>query len=89
MKVLPSKVHETDRRRQSYLALLLDFMQGKEMVSFEDLFLGNLSREFIVATFLAVLELCRLRMIRILQFETYGRLLVKNAVIMAADSSVE
>jgi len=68
---------------------VLAFLEGKESVEFEELFAGSNTREYIVASFLAILELCRLRMIRILQFETYGRLLVKNAVIMAADSTVE
>jgi segregation and condensation protein A len=67
------------------IADLLDFMQGKDMVSFEDLFLGNLSREFIVATFLAVLELCRLRMIRISQAESYGVIWVRTAILAASD----
>jgi segregation and condensation protein A len=65
---------------------VLDFIQGKEAVDFEELFIGSSTREYIVATFLAILELCRLRMIRILQFETYGRIMVKNAVILATDT---
>jgi segregation and condensation protein A len=60
------------------------------MVSFEELFLGNLSREFIVATFLAVLELCRLRMIRISQAESYGVIWVRSAILTdAADAATE
>jgi segregation and condensation protein A len=68
---------------------ILGFLQGKESVDFEELFAGSNTREYIVASFLAILELCRLRMIRILQFETYGRIMVKNAVILAVDATVE
>jgi segregation and condensation protein A len=68
---------------------ILDFLQGKEMVEFEELFAGSSTREYIVASFLAVLELCRLRMISIHQYETYGRLLVRSTVIVAADSAGE
>ncbi len=68
---------------------ILEFLQGKEAVEFEELFAGSNTREYIVASLLAVLELCRLRMIRILQFETYGRILVKNAVIQSADTVME
>jgi len=68
---------------------ILAFLEGRESVEFEELFAGSNTREYIVASFLAILELCRLRMIRILQFETYGRLLVKNTVIMTADSTLE
>lgn len=65
---------------------ILEFLRGKESVDFEELFAGSNTREFIVASFLAVLELCRLRMIRLLQFETYGRILVKSAVISEVDA---
>jgi segregation and condensation protein A len=68
---------------------ILDFLSGKESVEFEELFAGSNTREYIVATFLAILELCRLRMIRILQFETYGRILVRNAVILEPEATVE
>lgn len=68
---------------------ILDFLQGEDSVDFEELFAGSCTREYIVATFLAVLELCRLKMIRIMQFETFGRILVKNAVIVAVDTPVE
>lgn len=61
---------------------ILEYLQGKEAVDFEELFVGSNSREFIVASFLAVLELCRLRMIRLLQFENYGRILVRSTIII-------
>ena len=61
---------------------ILEFLQGREAVDFEELFAGSKTREFIIASLLAVLELCRLRMIRLSQFENYGRILVKSAVII-------
>lgn len=61
---------------------ILEFMQGRESVDFEELFMGSTTREFVVASFLAVLELCRLRMIKLLQFENCGRLLIKSTVIL-------
>lgn len=71
------------------IADVLDFIAGKELVSFEDLFLGNLTREFIVATFLAILELCRLKLIRLSQAESYGVIWVTTAVLPAtADAAV-
>jgi segregation and condensation protein A len=68
---------------------ILEFLQGRDLVEFEELFAGSNTREYIVASFLAILELCRLRMIRILQYETYGKLLIRNSVILAVDDSVE
>jgi segregation and condensation protein A len=65
---------------------ILEFLKGKESVSFDDLFEGSATREYLVATFLAILELCRLRMIRILQFEIYGRIMVKNSVIQEMET---
>lgn len=64
---------------------ILEFLQGKGSVDFEELFAGSNTREFIVASFLAVLELCRLRMIRLSQFENYGRIMVRSAVILEFD----
>jgi segregation and condensation protein A len=60
---------------------IMDYLSGKDSVDFEELFVGSSTREFIVASFLAVLELCRLRMIRLLQFENYGRILVMSAIL--------
>lgn len=72
------------------IADVLDFIQGRELVSFEDLFLGNLTREFIVATFLAILELCKLKMIRLLQAEIYGVIWVRTTLIpVSADGAAE
>jgi len=61
---------------------ILEYLQGRDSVDFEELFVGSNTREFIVASFLAILELCRLRMIRLLQFENYGRILVRSAIII-------
>jgi segregation and condensation protein A len=65
---------------------ILEYLQGREAVDFEELFSGSNTREFIVASFLAILELCRLRMIRLLQFENYGRILVRSAIIIEAEA---
>lgn len=65
---------------------ILEYLQGREAVDFEELFVGSNTREFIVASFLAILELCRLRMIRLLQFENYGRILVRSAIIIEAEA---
>jgi segregation and condensation protein A len=66
------------------IADILVFLEGKESVDFEELFIGTNTREFIVASFLAILELCKLRMIRLTQFESYGRIVVRSAIILDA-----
>lgn len=60
---------------------LLEMIKPGEPMDFEELFAGSNTREYIVATFLAVLELCRLKMIRIMQFESFGRIMVKSVII--------
>jgi segregation and condensation protein A len=71
------------------IADIVDFIQGKELVTFEDLFLGNFTREFIVATFLAILELCRLKMIRLSQVESYGPIWVRGIVLDPGQQSAQ
>jgi segregation and condensation protein A len=56
-------------------------LEGKEMVTFEDLFAEVLTREYIIATFLAVLELCRLKLVKLAQGERCGSIWVMPAVI--------
>jgi segregation and condensation protein A len=68
---------------------ILDYMLDKETVAFEELFLGNLTREFIVATFLAILELCRLKMIKITQVDSFGTIWLRSAVLAADGPVVE
>jgi len=46
---------------------ILSMMQDREKIQFDELVLEDQTRERIVVTFLALLELCRLKMIRIFQ----------------------
>jgi len=60
---------------------LLAFIVDRETALFDELFDERSTREFLVATFLAILELCKLRMINIVQDERYGSILLTPAVI--------
>jgi segregation and condensation protein A len=51
---------------------VLDLIRGKESVTFERLFAAPLTREYVIVTFLAVLELCKLKMVRLLQANSFG-----------------
>jgi segregation and condensation protein A len=51
---------------------ILDLLRGKESVIFERLFIAPLTREYIVVSFLAILELCKLRMVKLLQANSFG-----------------
>jgi segregation and condensation protein A len=91
-KVPNQSIHEVGSENISIadrIADLLAFLQGKELVSFEDLFLGNLTREYIVATFLAILELCKLKMIKVSQLERFGTIWVRPAVVQEPEGDGE
>lgn len=51
---------------------VLDLIRGKESVTFERLFTAPLTREYVIVTFLAILELCKLKMVRLLQANSFG-----------------
>jgi segregation and condensation protein A len=60
---------------------VLDLLRGKESVPFERLFIAPLTREYIVVTFLALLELCKLKMVRLLQANSFGTIWVVPALL--------
>lgn len=60
---------------------ILSLLQEKELILFDELFENSLDRDYIVATFLAVLELCKLKMIRVRQQTQYGVLRIMPAVV--------
>jgi len=63
---------------------ILSLLQEKETVQFEELVSDEMSKERIIVTFLAILELCRLKLIRIFQNTPNGNIWFVPAV--AADS---
>jgi len=60
---------------------ILDLLRGKEAVIFERLFIAPLTREYIVVTFLAILELCKLKMVKILQANSFGVIWIVPALL--------
>src|SRR5450631_2824342 len=64
---------------------ILSLLQERETVQFDDLVREELTRERIIVTFLALLELCRLKLIRIFQNGHEGSIWFVPAVV--ADSS--
>lgn len=55
---------------------ILTLIVGRESVPFDDLFAAQLTREYIIVTFLAILELCRLKTIRVVQAARFGTIWV-------------
>lgn len=68
---------------------ILTALEGKESLLFDDLFPEGFNRDFFIATFLAVLELCKLKMVRIVQASRYGSIWIAPAVSDSADAAGE
>ena len=64
---------------------ILSLLQAKVTVCFDELFPETFSREYVVATFLAVLELCKLRLIRLTQAASFGQIWLSAAVNVTDD----
>ncbi len=59
---------------------LVDLLRPSSRLSFDDLFEGQRARADLIVTFLALLEMTRLRMTRILQDEALGPIFIELAV---------
>jgi len=64
---------------------ILSLLQGREAICFDELFPETFSREYVVATFLAMLELCKLRLVRLTQAASFGSIWLTAAVADYAD----
>jgi segregation and condensation protein A len=63
---------------------LLLLLQGMEAAGFEEMFIGSATREEVIVTFLAILELCRLKMVRLAQAQSFGKIWIIPALLNAA-----
>jgi len=84
MKESPEQhVHQVDMEQLSVtdrINAILSQLQGQESIAFTDLFTGGLKRSEVIVTFLALLELVKLRMVRFMQNVRYGSIWVFPAV---------
>lgn len=82
-------MHEVNREQLSVtdrINLILSTLQGKESVAFYDLFEGGLKRSEVIVTFLALLELVKLRMVRFMQNSHHGSIwLFPSAALDASE----
>lgn len=92
-KVPAETFHEVEAETLSIadrMTEILDLLQGKENIEFDALFPPeSLRRDFVIVTFLAVLELCRLKTIRIVQNSRYGSIWIIPAVVETATPLTE
>ena len=73
-EVMPERIRLVDR-----IVEVLDILAEKRSMPFEDLFGGTSSRQIVIVTFLSILELVRLRMVRAVQFEPFGAVQLRVA----------
>ncbi|MFZ3207271.1 MAG: segregation/condensation protein A [Geobacteraceae bacterium] len=65
---------------------LLDALKGRESLAFEELFCDRLSREYVITLFLALLELCRLKMVKLAQPYSQASIRIMPAVPETTDN---
>lgn len=80
IEIIPDNLTVRDR-----MNAILEAMEGQESTSFESLFDVTCHRMVIIVTFLALLELIRLRTIRVFQAENFGQILVSRAFTLVPD----
>lgn len=84
MEITPENLTVKDR-----MNAILETLEGKESVTFLSLFENQGHRLLIIVTFLALLELVRLRLVRVFQGETFGSILVMRAFSLVAGEGLE
>ena len=80
MEILPDNL--TVRERMN---AILEILEGQESVNFVELFEPSCHRLVIIVTFLALLELIRLRTARVFQAEYFGPILVSRGFSLVPD----
>ncbi len=80
LEIVPDNLTVRERMNR-----ILEMLEGKDSVSFAALFEGPSHRMMIVVTFLALLELMRLRVARVFQAETFGPILVSRMFTLVPD----
>jgi segregation and condensation protein A len=80
LEIIPDNLTVRDR-----MNAILEALEGQESVGFVSLFEASCHRMMIIVTFLALLELIRLRAARVFQAESFGPILVSRAFSLVPD----
>ena len=78
------KLTITDR-----IAQITELLQARGRMAFEDLFDEEMTRGDLVITFLSLLEMGKMRLLRLYQSDTYGGIYLEAAVTEGADADAE
>ncbi len=86
-------VYEVNSQKLTLRSVILDIanvLQSEPRVRFDELFVGHeLSRHRVITTFLAVLEMTRMKMLRVIQSRLLDEIYVERAVIDILEVSQE
>ncbi len=80
IEIIPENLTVKDR-----MNVILDLLNDQESVTFTDLFVGQTFKVVVIVTFLALLELIRIKVIRVFQGETFGPILVTRTFSPASE----
>src|SRR5690242_11496499 len=80
LEIIPDNLTVRDR-----MNVILEALEEQESIAFEALFEPSCHRMVIIVTFLALLELIRLRTIRVYQAEGFGPILLSRAFSLVPD----
>ena len=80
LEIIPDNLTVRDR-----MNAILEALEGQESVGFEGLFEASCHRLVIIVTFLALLELIRLRTVRVYQAENFGPILLSRTFSLVPD----
>ncbi len=84
MEITPENLTVKDR-----MNAILETLEGKESVTFLSLFEDQGHRLLVIVTFLALLELTRLKLVRVFQAETFAPILVMRAFSLVVGEGVD
>jgi len=88
----PERLHEVGSeqyRIADRIAEILTLFESERVISFDSLFPPTFDRGYLIVTFLAVLELCRLRTITITQVVSFGEIWLTRAFEPVDESGEE
>lgn len=84
MEIVPEQLTVRDR-----MTTILEQLEGKDSVTFQALFECRPHRLLAIVTFLALLELIRLRVVRVFQAEAFGGILVSRTYSLVTEGDVD
>jgi segregation and condensation protein A len=84
MEITPENLTVRDR-----MNAILEALEGREALPFLDLFEQVSQRLVVIVTFLALLELMRIKLVRVFQPETFGAILLSRAFSLANAEETE